>query len=175
MLQSAWEEIEHIYTLPNVDPSAIEQFKTLKKTQQTQTRGEGNLDHYCSFFVPFDRKISKIYLGDHIKAGGWIPPGGHIESGELPSTAAIREMEEELKVAITRDVLEPFDLSVTVVNRPDKGCMTHYDIWHIVHISEQSFDFDRGEYYDAAWFSLSEAIEKVQKYPHFASIVTKLR
>jgi 8-oxo-dGTP diphosphatase len=175
MLQPAWDEIEYIYALPNVDSKAIEQFKALKTIQASHTRSENNLDHYCSFFLPFDKKTGKIYLGDHIKAEGWIPPGGHIEPGELPSVAAIREMQEELKVVINKDVIEPFSLSVTVVNRPEKGCMTHYDIWHIVHISEQVFDFDRGEYHDAAWFTLSEGIVKMSIHPHFAGIVAKLR
>lgn len=175
MLQSAWDEIESIYSLPNVNPEGVEAFKQLKNVQDSHARGEGNLDHYCSFFLPFDQKSGKIYLGDHIKAGGWIPPGGHIEPGELPSIAAIREMEEELKVVINKDMIEPFNLSFTVVNRPEKGCMTHYDIWHIVHIKEQDFDFDRGEYYDAAWFSLSDGVNMMSKHPHFALIVAKLR
>jgi 8-oxo-dGTP diphosphatase len=175
MNKIAWGEIEYIYTLPGVDPKAIEQFKALKMSQSSHSREEGNLDHYCSFFLPYDKKSGKIYLGDHIKAEGWIPPGGHIEPGELPSAAAIREMQEELQVEITKDMIEPFNLSVTIVNRSEKGCMTHYDIWHLVHIDEQIFNFDRGEYYDAAWFTLSEGVVKMEKHPHFAAIVSKLR
>lgn len=174
MDKSSWDEIETTYSLPHVDPLAIRQFRQLRASQPSHTRGEGNLDHYCSFFLPYDQKLGKIYLGDHIKAEGWIPPGGHIEPGETPSEAALREMKEELRVEINKSSLEPFNLSVTVVNRPKSGCMTHYDVWHLVHISEQDFDFDRHEYHDARWFNLKAGVAKMQVHPHFASIIAKL-
>lgn len=175
MLQSAWDEIEGIYSLQGVDPAAIAQFKQLKKGQPSHAKKEGNLDHYCSFFLPYDREKNYIYLGDHIKAGGWIPPGGHIEPGETPIGAAMREMEEELQVVITPDQLEPFNLSVTVVNRPHLGCMTHYDIWHLAHIPVQDFDFLRSEYHGARWFGLAEGVAHMSPHPHFASIIADLQ
>lgn len=174
MLQSAWDEIEKIYHLPSVDPNVVIQFQQFKSTQPTHAKKEGNLHHYCSFFLPYDHAKQQIYLGDHIKAGGWIPPGGHIEKGETPSQAAIREMKEELGVTIATAMLESFDLSVTIVNRPHQGCMTHYDIWHLVHIPVQNFDFLKSEYHDARWFDLPAAIEQMSAHPHFAAIIAKL-
>ncbi len=174
MLQSAWDEIESIYPLPAVDPVAIDAFKQLKSSQSSHTKKEGNLDHFCSFFLPYNRDKNQIYLGDHIKAEGWIPPGGHIEPGETPSGAAIREMQEELQVVITPDMLEPFNLSVTVVDRSHLGCMTHYDVWHLVHIPVQKFNFLRSEYHDARWFSLRDGVKQMSIHPHFAQIVAKL-
>ena len=41
-----------------------------------------------------------ILLHKHPKLGIWLPPGGHIESNELPEEAAIRETLEESGVAI---------------------------------------------------------------------------
>ena len=37
----------------------------------------------------------KILLHFHRKLGMWLPPGGHIEQGELPDNAAVREVLEE--------------------------------------------------------------------------------
>ena len=34
----------------------------------------------------------------HRKLGGWLAPGGHVESGENPAQAALREAKEELGV-----------------------------------------------------------------------------
>lgn len=31
----------------------------------------------------------------HNKMGAWLPPGGHIDAGELPDEAALREVREE--------------------------------------------------------------------------------
>lgn len=36
-----------------------------------------------------------VLLHPHRKLGIWLPPGGHIESNELPDEAARREVEEE--------------------------------------------------------------------------------
>lgn len=37
----------------------------------------------------------KVLLHLHRKLGMWLPPGGHIEPGELPDDAAVREVFEE--------------------------------------------------------------------------------
>lgn len=39
-------------------------------------------------------------LHQHKKLGRWLPCGGHIESGELPDEAAVREVFEESGVAV---------------------------------------------------------------------------
>ena len=174
MLQSAWDEIEKIYSLPHVDPSIISQFRSLKSAQVTHTKGEGNPLHYCSFFLPIDIAKNKIYLCHHIKADDWIPPGGHIDPGETPSDAAVREMKEELNVDINKSQLGVWNLSVKEINRLESGCMAHYDVWHLVDIKEQGFDYDPREYYDAAWFTIPEAVSAIKKNPDFAKIVSIL-
>lgn len=174
MYLPAWEEIEKIYSLPYVDPETISQFRALKSNQKSHTKAEGNPHHYCSFFLPFDKLNNKIYLCHHIKADDWIPPGGHIEMGETPSDAAVREMKEELNVMIKKSQLIAWNLSVKPINRPATGCMAHYDIWHLVNIKEQSFDYDPREYYDAAWFTISEGVSMIKKNSDFAKIVAIL-
>jgi len=37
----------------------------------------------------------KVLLHFHRKLGMWLPPGGHIERGEHPDDAAVREVHEE--------------------------------------------------------------------------------
>ena len=41
-----------------------------------------------------------VILHPHAKLGIWLPPGGHIEPGELPDQAAIREVREETGIAV---------------------------------------------------------------------------
>jgi len=40
----------------------------------------------------------KVLLLLHRKLGKWLPPGGHIEPGEIPDDAAVREVYEETGV-----------------------------------------------------------------------------
>jgi 8-oxo-dGTP pyrophosphatase MutT (NUDIX family) len=48
----------------------------------------------------------------HAKLGRWLPPGGHIESHELPDEAALREVMEEtgVEVELVSLPLNPIDL-----------------------------------------------------------------
>lgn len=41
-----------------------------------------------------------ILLVHHRRIGAWLPPGGHIDDGELPHEAAIREVFEETGVRV---------------------------------------------------------------------------
>ncbi len=173
MHQLAWDEIEKLYQLPGIDVATIAQFKNLYHLQSSHTKAEGNPHHYCSFFLPYDQAEGKIYLGHHKKADDWIPPGGHIELGETPSQAALREMMEELKTTITKDMLEPFNLSVKPINRPEVGCVAHYDIWHLVHIPVQDFDYLKSEYHDARWFTIADGARMITKNPDFAAIIKR--
>jgi ADP-ribose pyrophosphatase YjhB (NUDIX family) len=59
-------------------------------------------DFTVAVFVVHDDRILLHY---HQKLARWLPPGGHIEPGELPDEAALREVHEETGViaALIRD------------------------------------------------------------------------
>ncbi len=44
---------------------------------------------------------SQVLLHRHRRLQRWLPPGGHIEAGELPDDAAVREVWEETGVRAT--------------------------------------------------------------------------
>jgi 8-oxo-dGTP diphosphatase len=48
----------------------------------------------CSLYL-FDLSKQRILLVKHKGLGVWLPPGGHVEEGELPHVAALREAFEE--------------------------------------------------------------------------------
>ncbi len=58
----------------------------------------------------------KVLLHHHRKLGMWLPPGGHIEEGELPDEAAVREVWEETGIRVVlvgerrEDVEDPVQL-----------------------------------------------------------------
>ncbi len=41
-----------------------------------------------------------VLLVDHRRIGAWLPPGGHIEDGEMPEEAVVREILEETGVKV---------------------------------------------------------------------------
>ena len=58
----------------------------------------------------------KVLLHRHRKLGMWLPPGGHIEEGELPDEAAVREVWEETGIGVElagerrEDIADPLQL-----------------------------------------------------------------
>lgn len=51
----------------------------------------------CSLYL-FDVSQQSILLVKHNGFGMWLPPGGHVEEGELPHVAALRETFEETNI-----------------------------------------------------------------------------
>lgn len=130
--------------------------------------------HFCSFFVPIDKKTNNIFLGHHIKADDWIPPGGHIELNEHPKNTVIREYKEELNHELKNEVIELFDITITDVStNPRNPCKVHYDLWYVVYVEKKDYEYDKGEYYDAGWFDFNEALSKI-KTKHYNATVKKL-
>ena len=81
-------------------------------SKEVETEGTGR--HFTiAVFVVWE---GKVLLHLHRKLGMWLPPGGHIERGELPDDAAVREVFEEtgLRVALVgekrEDVSDPVQL-----------------------------------------------------------------
>ena len=54
-------------------------------------------DFTVATFVVHERKV---LLLRHAKLRKWLPPGGHIEEGELPDEAAVREVREEAGIEV---------------------------------------------------------------------------
>src|SRR3989344_4955743 len=145
-----------------VDASTYHQFLRRLK-QGNLTKNRNTFDHICAFFLPLDMTKKSIYLGHHIKADDWIPPGGHIEAGEMPIDTVRREFVEELNSSLTKQPIELFDLSVKDVSgNPLHKCKLHFDFWYLVYISQRKFLYDKQEFYTADWFKLPEALTKIK-------------
>jgi 8-oxo-dGTP pyrophosphatase MutT (NUDIX family) len=51
----------------------------------------------------------RVMLHRHPKLGMWLPCGGHVEPGELPDDAAVRELLEESRVQVRLVGSHPVD------------------------------------------------------------------
>jgi 8-oxo-dGTP diphosphatase len=153
----------HISTIPWLDEmkEAAEAFEERLTGGEALFKGEGVTEHLCSFFVPLYQ--DQVFIGHHIKADMWIPPGGHIEPGEHPVEAVWREFKEELGYELVKEPVALFGLSITEIGHPERGCLEHWDMWHAVLMEEKvPFKADPGEFYEARWMPLNEAFEVIR-------------
>jgi 8-oxo-dGTP diphosphatase len=113
--------------------------------------------HLIVYFVPVDAASRCLMLGDHRKSGLWLPPGGHVEDGEDPRRAVIREAREELGLqAETATDGRPLFLTVT----PTVGANSHLDVslWFVLRVARDGAQIipDPGEFKGVRWFDLDQ-------------------
>jgi 8-oxo-dGTP pyrophosphatase MutT (NUDIX family) len=132
--------------------------------------------HLAVYCVPLDIDAGKAFLGYHLAANLWLPPGGHVETNEHPVDAAIREYTEELGVAPV--LLSSNPLLATV--EPTNGPGGHIDVtfWYAFRSStEQRVCVDEREFKQTRWVEFDEVRSYAtnRNLPRFLSKVRALR
>ncbi|MBI2640979.1 NUDIX hydrolase [Candidatus Roizmanbacteria bacterium] len=156
------KEILKLKNRSHVNKEIFQQFlKRLNSGYLIET--ENPADHYCSFLVPVDTKTKSIFVGHHIDADQWIPPGGHIEEKESPVQTVYREFSEELSYKLTKETVALFDLGIIKITNPERICRIHYDFWYLVSIEKIDFNYNKNEFYQATWLPIDVAIKKATK------------
>ncbi len=114
------------------------------------------LVHVTASAIVVSDSGDKVALHLHKRLGMWLQPGGHIEAGEDPSVAAVREATEELGVPVRHHGTHPMMIHVDVHPGP-KG-HTHHDVRFLLRAPEVMLMPAEGESPDARWFTWDEAI-----------------
>lgn len=130
--------------------------------------------HLVSYVVPIDPVTGAVLLVDHINAGLWLPPGGHVEPDEHPLATARREAAEEL--GVTAGVSEsPLFLTVTMTVGLDAG-HTDVSLWFLLPLDQDSrLAPDPAEFHRVKWWSPVElaAADRAGFDPHFFRFLNK--
>ena len=125
-------------------------------------------DHHltASAFVVSSRGV---VLHRHRLLGIWIQPGGHVDAGESPESAALREtLEETGLVARHLDPVELFQVDL----HPGPKDHTHYDLRYVVIAPPLDPTPPENESPEVDWFDFETA--QVRGEPSLAPVLAKL-
>jgi 8-oxo-dGTP pyrophosphatase MutT (NUDIX family) len=114
--------------------------------------------HLAVYFALLDEASREVMLVDHAKAACWVLPGGHVDDGEDPRAAVVREAEEELGVTARfhdRFGGDPFFLTVTRTRGPHSH--TDVTLWFVLAAGRgETVRPDPREFRGVGWFGLDE-------------------
>jgi 8-oxo-dGTP pyrophosphatase MutT (NUDIX family) len=94
-------------------------------------------------------------LVKHRRLHRWMQPGGHIEPGETPKEAAVRECIEETGLPVVHPGSGPILIHVDV-HEASKG-HTHLDVRYLLVAPDEEPDPPEGESQEIRWFGWDEA------------------
>ena len=134
--------------------------------------------HLCVYFALFDEARRTVLLVDHVKAGLWLFPGGHVDDGEDPRATVAREAAEELRIDgefHPRFGEDPLFLTVTRT----RGEHSHTDVsfWFVLAgDQDMRIEADPREANQVRWFALDDPAEWAHDRfdPHMARFRHKL-
>lgn len=92
----------------------------------------------------------------HKRIGGWMQPGGHVDAGEAPWTAAIRETAEETGLAVRHPDAGPVLLHL---DAHPAGQHFHLDLRYLLEADDDDPAPPPGESQQVRWFTLPEAMQ----------------
>jgi 8-oxo-dGTP pyrophosphatase MutT (NUDIX family) len=90
----------------------------------------------------------------------WQLPKGHIEEGETPEQAAVREVREETGVT-GRVVASLPGVEYRFVEKDGRRVHKEVDYFLLAYVSGDAADFDRREVSAAAWFPWQEGLARL--------------
>jgi len=132
--------------------------------------------HLVSYFVLIDSDKKKVMLVDHIKAGLWLPAGGHVEKNEHPNTTVEREIQEEIHMPANFINQNPFFITQTVTVGKTAG-HTDVSFWYILKAdSDKKVIYDPSEFNGYNWFDYNDVLNTdISKFdPHMHRFMQKL-
>jgi len=135
--------------------------------------------HLVSYFAVLDDLRGQLLLVAHRKAGLWLPAGGHIEPGEDPWAAVVRECREELGIeAVASPITGEHPLFLTVTRTRGQGAHTDVSLWYLLNADADRINsYDQGEFNAIRWLTGEQVLEESDELldPHMHRFTRKLQ
>jgi 8-oxo-dGTP pyrophosphatase MutT (NUDIX family)/RimJ/RimL family protein N-acetyltransferase len=134
--------------------AAIDEFCRIVPTLADPCSEHADRTHITASAIVVSDDGSRVALHRHKRLGLWLQPGGHIEPGESPREAAVREAIEE--TGLPARLADEQLIHVDVHPGPRKH--THLDLRYLVNSAHVAPAPPSGESQDVRWFQWHEAV-----------------
>jgi 8-oxo-dGTP pyrophosphatase MutT (NUDIX family) len=149
--------------------AALDGVEPIDPTERSDLRATAALLRGCA--RPFDADAQRdhvtasafvvsplgVVLLRHRRLGIWVQPGGHVDAGESPDQAALRELVEETGVRARH--LEPVTLAHVSVHEGPMG-HRHFDCRWLVAATTTAIAPQAGESGEVRWFTPDAALSR---------------
>lgn len=134
---------------------SIEEFLAVVPHLEEPFHEHADTRHVTASALVVGRRGVVLHL--HKRLGLWLQPGGHIDVGELPADAALRESEEELGLAVVHPPDGPLLIHLDV--HPGPRGHRHFDVRYLVLAGDGDPQPGVDESPHARWFTPDEAYD----------------
>ncbi len=116
--------------------------------------------HLTASTLIYNHHSEEFLMLHHKALNKWLAPGGHVDEGELPEQAALRECEEETGISKKPLSVELIDIDIhDIPARPVKneGEHAHYDFRYLLTYNEKvdvALDYNESNRFD--WVTLNQ-------------------
>ncbi len=111
--------------------------------------------HVTASAIVVGRRGTVLHV--HRRLGRWLQPGGHVDAGEAPPEAALREACEETGLALRHPAGGPTLLHVDV--HPAANDHLHLDLRYALVAGDEDPAPPPGESQEVRWFTWEEALD----------------
>lgn len=168
----------------NITARVVDQLKRITPVDHREEESiRSTLDRFEWAGDPFDQLLNDhhvtasafvvsprgVVLHRHRRLGIWVQPGGHVDHGEDPEDAALRETVEETGLAVLHTApVQLFHVDVHLGPRAH----THYDLRYVLVAAPIDPQPPEGESPEVYWFDFAAAPLRCE--PTLAAALVKL-